>query len=30
MTQLAGYKATVSRVRTLLLRERVVSGTLNV
>ena len=27
---LAGYKATVSRVRTLLLRERVVSGTLNV
>ena len=29
-TQLAGYKATVSRVRTLLLRERVVSGTLNV
>ena len=26
---LAGYKATVSRVRTLLLRERVVSGTLN-
>ena len=28
-TQLAGYKATVSRVRTLLLRERVVSGTLN-
>ena len=29
-TQLAGYKATVSRVRTLLRRERVVSGTLNV
>ena len=29
-TRLAGYKATVSRVRTLLLRERVVSGTLNV
>ena len=29
-TQLAGYKATVSRVRALLLRERVVSGTLNV
>ena len=27
---LAGYKATVSRVRALLLRERVVSGTLNV
>ena len=27
---LAGYKATVSRLRTLLLRERVVSGTLNV
>ncbi len=27
---LAGYKATVSRVRTLLLREKVVSGTLNV
>ena len=27
---LAGYKATVSRQRTLLLRERVVSGTLNV
>ena len=27
---LAGYKATVSRVRTLLLRERVLSGTLNV
>ena len=26
---LAGYKATVSRLRTLLLRERVVSGTLN-
>ena len=26
----AGYKATVSRLRTLLLRERVVSGTLNV
>ena len=29
-TDLAGYKATVSRLRTLLLRERVVSGTLNV
>lgn len=29
-TQLAGYKATVSRLRTLLLREGVVSGTLNV
>ena len=27
---LAGYKATVSRLRALLLRERVVSGTLNV
>ncbi|MBQ7191060.1 MAG: hypothetical protein IJR99_16775 [Kiritimatiellae bacterium] len=27
---LTGYKATVSRLRTLLLRERVVSGTLNV
>ena len=27
---LAGYKATVSRLRTLLLRERVVSGTLTV
>jgi len=27
---LAGYKATVSRLRTLLLRERVISGTLNV
>lgn len=27
---LAGYKATVSRLRTLLLRERVLSGTLNV
>ena len=29
-SDLAGYKATVSRLRTLLLRERVVSGTLNV
>ena len=28
-TDLAGYKATVSRVRTLLLRERVLAGTLN-
>jgi hypothetical protein len=28
-TDLAGYKATVSRVRTLLLRERVIAGTLN-
>ena len=29
-TDLAGYKATVSRLRTLLMRERIVSGTLNV
>ena len=28
-TQLAGYKATVSRLRTLLLRERVIAGSLN-
>ena len=28
-TQLAGYKATVSRVRTLLLREGVIAGSLN-
>ena len=28
-TQLAGYKATVSRLRTLLLREGVIAGSLN-
>ena len=28
-TQLAGYKATVSRMRTLLLREGVIAGSLN-
>lgn len=28
-TDLAGYKATVSRLQTLLLSERVISGTLN-
>ena len=28
-TQLAGYTATVSRLRTLLLRERVIAGSLN-
>ena len=28
-TKLAGYKATVSRLRTLLLRERVIAGSLN-